>query len=53
MLQFKRYEDTTQNTDVGISNLCSKLGVETPLILDSHVPKEPGLLKARGLFYLN
>jgi len=25
---------------------------ETPLILDSHVPKEPGLLKAHGLFTL-
>jgi len=39
MQTFKRHEDTTQNTDVGISiYLCSKLGVETPLILDSQVP---------------
>jgi len=54
MQKFKCHEDTTQNTEVGISiNLCSKLGVETPLIFDLHVPNAPGLLKARGLFYLD
>jgi len=36
MQKFKRHEDTTQNTDVDKSiYLCFKLGVETPLILDS------------------
>jgi len=43
--KFKRHEDTTQNTDVGIIiYLCFKLGVETPLILDSHVSKALVLL---------
>jgi len=53
MQKLKRLEDTIQNTDVAINYLYSKLMVETPLILDSHVPKESELLKARGLFYLD